>query len=477
MPPDNPKRYYFPKNIRIAALGGCAYGSGNVRTNRRTKRHAIKYERGKNMGRNTFGKWSIGLLSAAIAVGATACGKKDSEDASQAPLNPNEPVQLTFWSPSATKDSFMDVFGNAVQKKYPNITFQVIEGKGTKLPELVAAGTPIDLIQASAPDVIFESGLESDLADLIEKYEYDLNELDPAVLEAMKQIGNGKIYGFPNGVATVALFYNKDLFERFGIPYPTNGMTWDQVYAVAQKMTRNEGGVQYLGFAELINYLVNANQLSQGFVDPTTGKATLNNDNWRTYIENFARFHRIPGNELAASPADAWQKEQRVAMYASQFGAAAMTNMTNAGLNWGVVSLPEMQGHAGVGPGVQIPLFYVTQTSKNRDWAFRAAAFLGSAEFQREAATKVGSIAALRDRSVMSDYAKEVPTIPADKKAAEAVPKTFAKPFQRTVYDTQASTELQAAYKEVAAGAKDANTALREAEERANKAIEGIKMK
>ncbi|MDF2726108.1 MAG: hypothetical protein K0Q59_5786 [Paenibacillus sp.] len=178
-------------------------------------------------------------------------------------------------------------------------------------------------------------------------------------------------------------------------------------------------------------------------------------------------------------------------MYAGQFGAAAMTGLTNAGVDWGVVSLPEFAGYPGVGPGAQVPLFYVGKTSANRDWAFKAAAYLGSEEFQKESATKVGAVPAMRNRAeVMATYAKEVPTIPVDKKAQDAVPKMFvdkkaqdavpkmfAKPYAITPYDSFARNAFLAAYTAVAKGEKDANSALREAEEKANAAIEAAKKK
>ncbi|MDF2726107.1 MAG: extracellular solute-binding protein family 1 [Paenibacillus sp.] len=190
----------------------------------------------------------------------------------------------------------MTTFSNFIQKKYPNVTFKVLGGNNEKVPDLVAAGVKFDLIQSTAPELIIDNGLQDDLTDLIKKYNYDLNKLEPAVLDLIKLIGDGKIYGFPNGVATVALFYNKTLFNKFGVSYPTSGMTWDQVFELAKRLTRNEGGVQYQGFVDYTSYIANANQMSQGYVDPKTGKATLNNDNWRKFMDNFIRFYTIPGN-------------------------------------------------------------------------------------------------------------------------------------------------------------------------------------
>lgn len=50
-------------------------------------------------------------------------------------------------------------------------------------------------------------------------------------------------------ISTRALFYNKDLFDRYGVPYPTNAMTWDDVLALAKRFpTKGEGEGRIYGF-------------------------------------------------------------------------------------------------------------------------------------------------------------------------------------------------------------------------------------
>lgn len=417
------------------------------------------------------------LLAAAL----TACsGTKDGTKPQTAsePEN-NKPVELVAYLPGYTHEKFMLYFGDYIQKQYPNVSFKVIGGT-EQLTDLVAAGVKLDLIQTTVPSQITDNGLQDDLTDLIAKYKYDLNKLEPAVLEGIKQIGDGKIYGFPNGVATAAMYYNKALFDKFGVSYPVNGMTWDQAFELAKKVTRTEGGIAYQGFASEISLIADINQLSQGFVDPKTNKATLNNANWRTFIENFSRFHTIPGNpyDIKGGANNAFKKEQRIAMLAYVLEPTTMTDYTNSGVDWGVVSLPEFAGHPGVGPAPLVPMFYVGKTAANRDWAFKVAAYMGSEQFQKDSATKIGAITALRNHAdVMANYAKEVPTIPAEKQAAKAVPKAFAKPMAVTPYNAIVNKEFRTAFAAVASGQKDVNTALREAEEKANQEIEAAKRK
>jgi multiple sugar transport system substrate-binding protein len=70
----------------------------------------------------------------------------------------------------------------------------------------------------------------------------------PTTIDIQKGFADGGTYGMPVSTTSGALFHNKDLFDKFGVPYPKDGMTWDVLYELAKKMTRNEGGVQYKGF-------------------------------------------------------------------------------------------------------------------------------------------------------------------------------------------------------------------------------------
>ena len=52
---------------------------------------------------------------------------------------------------------------------------------------------------------------------------------------------DGTVYGIPRDFDTIALFYNKDLFDKAGVEYPTGDWTWDDLRAAAEKLTIKEG--------------------------------------------------------------------------------------------------------------------------------------------------------------------------------------------------------------------------------------------
>ena len=49
---------------------------------------------------------------------------------------------------------------------------------------------------------------------------------------------NGKQYAIPKDYDTIALWYNKKLFDEAGISYPDDTWTWDDLYEAARKLTK-----------------------------------------------------------------------------------------------------------------------------------------------------------------------------------------------------------------------------------------------
>jgi len=61
--------------------------------------------------------------------------------------------------------------------------------------------------------------------------------------EGLDQIYNldGKQYAIPKDYDTIALWYNKTMFDAAGVSYPDETWTWDTLYDAAKKLTKDDG--------------------------------------------------------------------------------------------------------------------------------------------------------------------------------------------------------------------------------------------
>jgi multiple sugar transport system substrate-binding protein len=73
----------------------------------------------------------------------------------------------------------------------------------------------------------------------------DATELYPKALEAFQW--QGKQLCLPQNVSSLVVYYNRALFQRFGVPEPQPGWTWNDLITTAQAMTRDATGVQVKG--------------------------------------------------------------------------------------------------------------------------------------------------------------------------------------------------------------------------------------
>ncbi len=142
------------------------------------------------------------------------------------------PDQLEVWQ-RATKE-FMRLNPD-VRVRFENLPYAQY---WDKFQTMTAAGV--------APDVIFmESGrfpkfAESGSLENLEAYikrdgDLELDDFYPRALDSYRW--KGDIYGLPNDIAIGVVFFNKDLFDEAGVPYPKQGWTWDDYLAAAKALT------------------------------------------------------------------------------------------------------------------------------------------------------------------------------------------------------------------------------------------------
>jgi ABC-type glycerol-3-phosphate transport system substrate-binding protein len=403
--------------------------------------------------------------------GGAALAKKVSET----------PTELVFYTGinGWTEETFMENYGNLIQKKFPNYKLKFIpQTSGNKdLQAAITSGQTIDILISSiglTSTFLLAFDMQYDISELIKKYDYKLDRLEPSTVEIQRQLANGGIYGLPANTTSAALFYNKDLFDRFGVSYPKEGMTWDELYDLARRMTRQEEGKQYKGFLMSFQHLMLLNQLSASHVDPKTNKSLFTSEPFTKAFTNLSRFYTIPGNGLPnpqkytmADQQDLFYKDKSLAMYA----ALSTTSSTfKDQVNWDVIQLPYHKELMGVGPQSYPNYFYISAGSKNKDAAFQVLDYVTSNEFQ-EFFVKRGSPSILKDKSKLDAlFASEVPYLKG-KNVKSLLPEKFAAPTVKTVHQAAADKELLTALTEWING-KDVNNALREASERLDKAIE-----
>ncbi|RKN85548.1 ABC transporter substrate-binding protein [Paenibacillus ginsengarvi] len=433
-------------------------------------------------------KWiqaGVLLLTAASlsACGASNDGKTKEPEAGKAAEAPKEPVTLTFYDPSAKQDPaiFMEQYGDFIQKKYPHITVKYISSPDTNpeghIANMLAAGEPIDIMLNADINhyrLIAPFKFEYDLTGLAKSRGFDLSKLEPGTLKAVQALSNNNgLYAIPYKMQAMGLLYNKDLFDKFGRPYPKDGMTWDEVYEVAKTMTRSDSGVQYRGFITQFYNTAWLNQLSLGFVDPKTEKSVLNSDErWARLVKNLTRFYEIPGNETKEGSfgtiSNLFLKDRVAAMY------AYFIPTTPQEVNWDVVTYPEFSDRRGVGPQQLLTLAYVTSTSKHKEAAFDAVAYLASDEVQTNMSRKALAFPVTTSQAAKDAFGQDTPFLQG-KNVRALLKSKPADPFPSSPYQRTAALPLEKTMYELTKGAMDVNTALRKMAEDGDKDIEKAK--
>lgn len=439
--------------------------------------------------------WKTAIAGCAVAILAASCGKADGGGAAGAKEEGETTAAVDYTKgeyevviqdlAGSSEEPFENTYGQYIRKKLPNFKITFLQsGKGTTLQDLTVTGQNLDIIYGSLevlPGPLLNSGQQYDMTGLIREHGIDLSKFEQTTIDAVKEMDGGKIYFLPVLTMVQVLFYNKDIFDKLGVAYPKDGMTWDDLHALNQKLTRSESGVNYMGYSASPNHILRMNQMSVPFSDPKTNKPMLTDERWKSAIETYF-LNEATANYKAWSIAKKglpyyteMTKTQELAMMAfnSQFPFDGPQYVQ--GLNWDLVSLPTLKDQPNVGSQSSPRMFAITQTAKNKGPAMEVIKLLTSLEVQKEY-SKRGFMTVLNDDSVKELIGSESAFKDKNWKAVyynKIAPKSY-----QSIYDGDIlQTILRPAVLKAVTGQADLNTALREAQEQAEKYIQTSQQK
>lgn len=301
---------------------------------------------------------------------------------------------------------------------------------------LAAGNSDIDVYQT---DVVWAPQLADQFLDLTDAAKDVVKDHFPSIIES--QTANGKLVAIPAFTDAPALYYRKDLLEKYGKPVPK---TWDEMAATAKEIQDKEReagakdiwGLVFQGNAYeglTCNALEWVKSFGGGQIVEANGDISINNEHAAKAIETAKGWVGTisPPGVLAYQEEEArgvWQTGNAVFMrnwpYAYVLGNGPDSAVKD---KFGVTTLPaatEGDKPAATLGGWNIA---VSKYSKHPEEAIKLALFLGSKESQKDRAIEQSNLPTIVSLYDDPDIAKVAPIIPQWKEVfMNAVPRPSA---------------------------------------------------
>ena len=286
----------------------------------------------------------LGLVAGACIGGGSGDGSADE---------PGGRTTLSLWIFEG-EEEFLPALEAAFEDANPEIDLKITEipedNYSTKIDTALAANSPPDIGFITEPRWI-KAGRMLPLDDVIDAEGIDLSQLNENAFEGCQF--EGSVYCLGSYSAATMLFYNKDLFDAAGLPYPsaTESMSVDEYAALAEQLTQpSEDLSEHVWGGEAATPYWWMDTLTHFSED---GRTTIG------YVNDASTVHmyEVLAGMVAAGYAPSESVSQafgtteilatgQLAMSITD-NASAIPLLENAGIAWGVAPLPvEQEGDA-----------------------------------------------------------------------------------------------------------------------------------
>lgn len=282
-----------------------------------------------------------------------------------------------------------------------------------------------------------------------------------------------------------ALHYNKDVFDKFGVAYPEDDMTWQEIVELSRKVSGQQSGHEYTGLHLPVPRIL-LSTLSTPLVDPETDEPLFTTEpEFKQLFELYEGVYDNQGPEPNLEALGQFVGDRTLAMVPIYYLYSDWTGLKDAtedGMGWDIVTFPVWDKEEPYTPMVGGQWLAVTDFSEHQDAAFQVMKFwLDRDEIER---ILEGPVSVPYNSDATRDFLDEVGLDEdiADKNTdALFSHPTFDKQAKRSKYESIIYPVLVEAVNEFIleedGSKKDINTVIRELQESAEIAIEEEKMK
>lgn len=358
-------------------------------------------------------------LLAVVLVGTMAASM-----ASGAAVSAEEKQKLVIWSWGADEEKKAREDAVAIfQENHPEIEVEhsVIptadHAWDQKAAAALAAGTGPDVMQMSPDYYGLHSDYFEDLQPYLEKEGVNADDVFTEGMLAPYYRPDGKLEGMPLLENVFVLAYNKDLFDQFGVDYPTDDWTWDDLKEAAEKFVSGEGADATYG---IVNHWVEPNfaLICEGGSPYSDDLQTLelNTPEVAAGLDLFGELVQskaMPDDTAAKSlPKEQLFVSGHAAMYPlGGFETKLIAEEIGDNFNWDVVSMPKVKD-GGTNNVMYATGYSMLNTAENKDAAWT---FLKEVGYENEDMAEVTSRVGIPgNKTAAEGFYKEITNGPID---------------------------------------------------------------
>ncbi|MEA5117473.1 MAG: ABC transporter substrate-binding protein [Propionicimonas sp.] len=416
----------------------------------------------------------------------TLAGCSAGSPAPAASADPEAAVEITWWTgQSDAAETLLEGLAAEFHDAHPNVTVKVSSGASSteellqKLSAGFASGTYPNISYAfgSWASELESSGKMQDITEQVKDPAIGWDQFSEAARATVQPTGKATI-GFPALVDNISLIYNKTVFDKVGLAYPTDQWSWDDFRAAAKKLTSTAD--QTYGYA----YSVSGSEETTwqfwphlwqhgGTILSDDGKAGFASPEGAAALE-FLRAMAQDDKSVYLDQTDTKFTQlfaaDRIGMVTS--GPWTLADLQTAGTNYGVTILPGLNGDHQTVSGPDIWALTDSGDANENYWSFELLKWLTDPAQDLRWNVEYGNLPLRSSEMDTPEFAKQVEALPGlDVMAANSANAKQARP---TVAGYVGLSEaIGSAISQVLQGKGTPSEALQQAAAKADEALSG----